>query len=236
MSRSRSQAVAGRRAAATRRHGRQKFGSAAAVVALVLAGLLGWLVYQSQRGGDVPTPAHASADGTGLVDGAGPVTVEVWLDPHCPHCRTFEEQAGPTLDQLVTDGAITRIYHPVAFLDRFSTTKYSTRAAASIGCAADEGAHVPYLETLLAAQPPAGGPGLSDAELVEVGVSAGTAGPGFAGCVTDGRYRDWIERATAAAAEADVTGTPTVRVNGTDVTPAGDAIVAAVRAAGAGAG
>lgn len=226
MNRSRKQAIA------ARQRRRTQWISVAVVAALLLAGLVGLAIYQSQRSGDVQPPAQATADGSGLADGAGPVRVEIWLDLHCPHCRTFEEQASGALDQLVADGQITRIYHPVSFLDRFSTTGYSTRAAAAVGCAADGGAHVPYVQALLAAQPPAGGPGLDAGQMIDIGAAEGLTGAEFADCVRSVEYRGWVQQVTDAAAEAGVTGTPTVRVNGATVEPSVPAITAAVQAAG----
>lgn len=208
--------------------------SVLAVVALLAAGLIGWAIYSGQRTDDVATPASATADGSGLVDGTGPVTVEIWLDLHCPHCATFEEEAGALLDRMVADGTITRVQHPVAFLDRFSSTRYSTRAAAAVGCAADAGAHPQYVRALLAAQPSSGGPGLSDTELIEVGGDAGITDAGFAECVREGQYRGWTEHVTALAAREGVTGTPTVRVNGEDVPATAQAVQAAVAQASEG--
>ncbi|HLV58442.1 MAG TPA: thioredoxin domain-containing protein [Natronosporangium sp.] len=202
--------------------------SVLAVVALLAAGLIGLAIYSGQRDDDVATPASATADGTGVVDGNGPVTVEIWLDLHCPHCATFEEAAGELLDRMVADGTITRVQHPVAFLDRASTTRYSTRAAGAVGCAADAGAHPGYVRALLAAQPPSGGPGLTDDELIEVGADAGITDPGFAECVREGTYRGWTQQVTAHAAREGVTGTPTVRVNGEDVPATAEAVQAAV--------
>lgn len=229
MNRSRKQVLAARRRA------RNRWVSLAVVAALLLAGLVGWRVYQSQRDDEFPTPAHATGDGSGVAQGQGPVTVEIWLDLHCPHCREFEEQVGDTVDQLVADGAITLVYHPVAFPDRFSTTAYSTRAAAAVGCAADDGAQVAYVAALLAAQPPSGGPGLDAEQLVQVGESVGSTGQGFSQCVSDERYEGWVGHVTEAAARAGVTGTPTVRVAGNDVDPTAAAITAAVQAVQAGA-
>jgi protein-disulfide isomerase len=205
-----------------------------AVVALLAAGLVGWAVYASQTDDDFPVPAPVTADNSGVVDGAGPVTVEIWLDPHCPHCATFEQEAGAQLDRLVADGEITRVMHPVSFLDRASTTGYSTRASASVGCAADAGLHPPYVRALLARQPPSGGAGLSDEQLIEVAGSVGIAGAGFGDCVTSGRYRDWTAHVTARAAQEGVTATPTVRVDGADVPATVEAVRDAVRAAGGG--
>jgi protein-disulfide isomerase len=222
-------------AASQRRRQRQLWISAIAVAALLLAGLTGWGIYRSQQPVDYAVPASTTADEVGLVDGTGDVVVEIWLDFHCPACRTFEEESAATLDALVADGTITRIYYPVSFLDRASTTRFSTRSAASAGCAADGGAHPSYVQALLAAQPPQNGPALDNDTLIAIGASVGLEEPAFAQCVRDQEYRDWTRHATDQAARAGVTRTPTVRVNGDEVPPITSAVVDAVERAAAGA-
>jgi protein-disulfide isomerase len=51
------------------------------------------------------------------------------------------------------------VYHPVAILDAMSTDRYSTRAAAASGCAADGGRFLEYHYRLFAAEPPEVAPG-----------------------------------------------------------------------------
>ena len=170
-------------------------------------------------------PAGATAEGDGVVIGTGPVRVDVFIDFLCPFCRQFELAAGPALDKLVADGAISLVYHPMNFLDEASSTKYSTRAAATAGCAADQGRFAEYAHTLFTSQPAEGGPGLPDSELVALGQRIGLD---LAGCVSAGRYLDWPSWVTERAAGQGVGGTPTVLVAGTPVDPEPGAVVAAV--------
>jgi protein-disulfide isomerase len=114
------------------------------------------------------------------------------------------------------------------FLDEASTTNYSTRAAAASGCAADEGRFKDYAHALFAGQPPEGGPGLSDTDLIEVGRAVGLDHAVFSACVSDGRYFDWPPYVTARAIAAGVSVTPTVLVAGTPVNATGKSIAAAV--------
>jgi protein-disulfide isomerase len=208
--------------------------SGIAVVVLLLAGLTGWAIYASQQPVDYAVPASVTADEAGLVDGDGPVTVEIWLDFHCPACQAFDREAAPVLDRLVDEGAITRVYYPVAFLDRASTTEFSTRSASSAGCAADGGAHEQYIPALLDAQPPQGGAALSDDQLIGVGESVGLTDPAFAACVREQDYHGWTRHTTDQAARAGVTRTPTLRVDGEDVPPTVQALQEAVQDAQAG--
>jgi protein-disulfide isomerase len=175
-------------------------------------------------------PAGASAEGDGIVIGAGPVTIDAYIDFQCPFCKQFEETAGPTLDRLVTNGLINIIYHPMAFLDRLSTNHYSSRASASSGCAADGGRFKEYADALFADQPPEGGPGLTDEELIDIGRSARLDRRAFPQCVLGRTYLHWAAYVTFMASRRGVGATPTVIVDGIPVPANPRAIVAAVAA------
>jgi protein-disulfide isomerase len=176
-------------------------------------------------------PTGATEEGDGIVIGKGPVRVDAFIDFMCPFCRRFELSAGPALADLVSDGQISLIYHPMNFLDEASTTNYSTRAAAASGCAADAGLFAEYAHALYNSQPPEGGPGLSDAKLAELGGAAGLDISAFTACVSDAPYLDWPAYVTARATALGVEGTPTVLVANTVVRPEARAIGAAVAAA-----
>jgi protein-disulfide isomerase len=180
---------------------------------------------------DPPTlvPAGAPAGGDGIALGGGPVTVDAYIDFLCPFCRTFEEENGEALDELVDDGTITLVYHPFGFLDRLSTTRYSTRATAASGCASDGGRFRAYLSTLFEHQPPEGSAGLSDEELVQLGLQSGLD-ESFGKCVLAGAYIEWAEYVTARALSRGVRGTPTVYVDGLGVPTNTRAIRAAAQA------
>jgi hypothetical protein len=82
----------------------------------------------------VPVPRGATADGEGIIVGAGPVDVEAYIDLASPFCRQFELMAAPTLDRLLADRLISSIRYPMNVLDAaVSAVAYSTRAAAASG-------------------------------------------------------------------------------------------------------
>ena len=172
-------------------------------------------------------PARATPDGDGVVLGDGPVPVDAYIDFLCPFCRRFELSSGPALAAMVAGHQISLAYHPMNFLDQASTTRYSTRAAAASGCAADQDRFLDYAHALFVNQPPEGSAGLSDAELTALGESAGL-GPAFASCVAEGPYLDWPPYVTARATAAGVESTPTVLVAGVAVAADPRAIAAAV--------
>ncbi len=173
-------------------------------------------------------PAGATPEGDGIVAGKGVVRIDAYIDFLCPFCRQFELSSGPALATLVSDGQASVAYHPMNFLDEASTTRYSTRAAAASGCAADQGRFVEFAHALFEDQPPEGGPGLSDEELVAIGGAAGLTSSALTDCVADAPYLDWPSYVTERAAAAGVTGTPTVLVAGQPVQPEPESITAAV--------
>ncbi|TDB74349.1 thioredoxin domain-containing protein [Micromonospora sp. KC723] len=216
-----------------KRRKRTLWTSVGAVVVLVIAGLIGWSVWAGQRTDEFTAPKGANDAGTGIVIGSGPVTIDLYEDYLCPACKQFQQLSGDTLNQLVTEGKARVVFHPVAYLNRFSTTEYSTRSSAASGCAADGGKFKEFTDALFERQPPEGSAGLSDQELIDIGAGVGLNRDNFGSCVSDGRYRAWTEHVTEEASRANVTGTPTVKVNGADVedrSPTG--IRAAVEAAG----
>jgi protein-disulfide isomerase len=173
-------------------------------------------------------PVGATPEGDGIVLGNGPVRVDAYIDFLCPFCRQFEERSGPYLDRLLDAGAISLVYHPLGFLDRLSTTRYSSRASATSGCAADYGHFREYKDLLFANQPEEGGPGLSQEELIELGAEAGITDQGFPICAGKNTYLPWTEYVTTRAVERGVSGTPSVFVVGVPVPANGPVIAAAV--------
>jgi protein-disulfide isomerase len=173
-------------------------------------------------------PAGATPEGDGIALGEGPVRVDAYIDFLCPFCRQFEERSGPYLDRLLDAGAISLVYHPLGFLDRLSTTRYSSRASAASGCASDFGRFRAYKDALFANQPPEGGPGLSQEQLIVLGRTAGLTDPGFGSCVANGTHLSWSEYVTLRAAQLGVSGTPSVFVAGVPVPANGPVIAAAV--------
>ncbi|GAA1757032.1 DsbA family protein [Luedemannella helvata] len=199
---------------------------------IVIAGFIGWGIASAQRSTKAQTPTGASSDGVGLIVGGngGKAKVELYVDFMCPHCKTFEESAAGTLDEMMSSGRAEVIMHPVAYLDDASTTDFSTRASAAAACASDGGKLNEFSKALFAQQPAEGGPGLSDAELITIGRGVGL-GDDFAQCVSDKKYVTWVSKVTNAASERGVRGTPTVYVDGKAVEATVQALTAAVNAA-----
>lgn len=220
----RRQRAAELRAEQARQERRRRRTVVAAVVSVVLALVVGiGVAFQAGRdsggGGTTAAPGGATTDGAGFAVGTSdaPVTVEVYEDFQCPACRAFEEASGRTLSELVDAGTVRLVYRPIAFLDRASTDRYSTRSLNAAACVADvagtEG-FVSFHEALFAEQPAEGGAGLPDSRLVDLAHGAGADRRAVSGCVEDLEFAGWTRDVTDAASKAGVNGTPTVLVNG----------------------
>jgi protein-disulfide isomerase len=235
---SRRAAEAAARARAERRR-RTVLGGVVAAVVVVIALVV--IVVQTQRTATSPdAAAPANSDGTVISVGStdAPVTVDLYEDFQCPNCKTFEDESGNTLAQLVADGTVQARYHGMAFLDTSANDDYSTRAlnaAAVVVATAGPDAFQTFHDLLFANQPAEGGSGLTDDQLVAYANQAGASGGTVEQDIRDLRYGDWVATATDQASKDGVTGTPTVFVDGTklaDLSP--DGLTAGVAAAQAG--
>ena len=179
----------------------------------------------------IPVPKGSTLDRAGIAVGTGPVPIDAYIDFQCPFCRQFEVMARPTLDKLLADRVATLICHPMNLLDGVSPTAYSTRAAAASAAAADYDRFYEYSHALFVNQPPEGGSGLTDGQLLELGLGVGLSDPGFAEAIRVGRYLPWPSYVTECAVKRGVAGTPSVFVRGIPVAARPAPILAAVYAA-----
>jgi protein-disulfide isomerase len=234
-------AEAAARAKAQRRQ-RTVIGGVVAAVLLVVA-VIAVIVVQSGRTATdaaAAVPAHTVDSGTTAVVGSStaPVTVDLYEDFQCPNCKAFEDATGHTLAQLVGDGKVQAHYHGMAFLDTNENNRYSTRAlnaAAAVLNAGGPDAFQAFHDLLFANQPKEGGTGLSDDKLIGYATQAGAGGEAVQQAIRNLTYGDWVKKVTDQASKDGVTGTPTVKVDGTvlqDLSP--DGLTAAVQAAKAG--
>ncbi|MBT2250538.1 thioredoxin domain-containing protein [Arthrobacter sp. BHU FT2] len=142
-----------------------------------------------------------------------PVKVVAYIDFICPVCKRFETTYNEALKGLRNEGKISLEYRPLGFLDRQSSTNYSSRAANAAACVADKAPekYAEYIDVLFANQPAEGGAGLSDDKLKEL---ASGIGADINSCVDDKTFRPYVKYSTQLASNIGITGTPTIFVDG----------------------
>lgn len=178
---------------------------------------------------NIPEPASTEGDvivpaGVAAAPKGEPASIVMYVDMGCPVCKSFEGQYGEYLTELTSSGDATVEYRVATFLDRVSTTNYSSRAANAVACVADSSPEVfnDYLTQLFAQQPAEGGAGLDNATLTSIAETAGATD--VSSCIDDGEFRPWAKFVNQTFSDYQVGGTPTVYVDGQkwDPNTAGD--------------
>ncbi|WP_327096274.1 DsbA family protein [Nocardia vinacea] len=163
------------------------------------------------------TPAGVTATGAVRVgDSNAKVVVRVVADLQCPACKSFEKRNAKTLEDAAKNGTAIIEYDVISFLDRASSTQYSSRAANASYCVAgqDHSKYQGWFAAMFEQQPAEGGSGLPDSKLVEIAKNAGYTDPSVAQCITDRKYDTYLRDKTDQVLNGDVNATPTVFVNG----------------------
>ena len=195
-------------------------GALAGLIAVMVAGGIGFQAWRTSRTPEAVPAASAPAAPVTISPGqpvrmgspAAPVVVTLFSDFHCPHCAEFEEQYAPVLDQVRQSGRARVEVYPMAFIDEGSAA-----AANAFACAAEAGFGPAYYAGLFANRTLTWN---GDQLLSLAGAVGATASPGFSTCVTTRAHAGWVDSINAAAAQQGVTGTPTLFIEGarTDVT------------------
>ena len=210
------------------------------LTAVVVLFAVGLVLYIVTNGSTKPTGGEAKSvrvTSSKLVTKEGTTepkaVLSLYEDFLCPVCGQFEQQFGPTITNLIDTGAVATDYNMVAILDRPANQNYSSRASAAAYCVADEDT-TPDKEifrrfhaALYAQQPSETGTAFpTNKDLIETARQAGVVGK-VPECINSGRY---VDMADGLAAATNVTGTPTVRINGEDYKPTTpDALVAKIK-------
>ena len=173
---------------------------------------------------DTPTP-------TAIDETDGIVAVTVYLDFADPESTAFLT-TNSDLESWVTGGYVTLELHPVALVDTAVGADYSTRAANAFACIAQYAPDSAYAVAVAMAKayPADDADPPSDDELVLLVQNAGVTDEHVPSCITDGRFRPWVGRATDGATSTGIPNTtigtlaqtPVILVNRAQYTGAAD--------------
>jgi protein-disulfide isomerase len=236
-------------AAATPKKGPNPVVIGAVVAAVVIVGVVVAILVGNNGKSASATAGSGNAVPVGVVGGTGggilanaataktnAPTIDLYEDFQCSNCGRLEKVMGPEMFSLAKGGQIKLVVHVLSFLDVNLKNDSSTRSANAGACAADAGKFLEYHRAVFAGQP-AEGVGYTDAQLTSFANTAGIVGSAMTTwqrCTSSAQHAQYVTDTQTAAEKAGVFGTPTVKLNGKDitstlVTPA--ALVATVAAA-----
>jgi protein-disulfide isomerase len=148
-------------------------------------------------------PANQTSAGAAPTLGSpsAPVVIIEFSDFQCSFCKRFWVETLPRLKEAYLDTGKARfIYRHFAILG-----KHSEQAALAAACAQEQGRFWEYHDQLFRNQ---GGLAFTEAKLKQysddIGLNAGV----FGTCLGTGKYREKVERETAAAVNLGGRGTP----------------------------
>ena len=165
---------------------------------------------------DAGNPGVADTYGVGVGDPKAPVKVEVFEDLLCPYCGQFEATSRDDLRQAAIDGKAYVVYRPIAFLN-----EYSTRSLNAFGVVLDTSGGAVALkfhDLLYENQPDEGGTMPDDDWLVDKAVEAGAKEDAIRPGIEKLSFKQWMINGNDDASQRGVNSTPTVFVNGDQVT------------------
>jgi protein-disulfide isomerase len=208
--------------AAERRRRSLTVSAVAVAVLVIVVGVFVFIQTRSSAPTVAATGVHGSTGGYGFVVGKAdsPASLVVYEDFQCPSCKAFEDTDAATIDKKIADGTLKVEYRPIAILDRFSSTDYSSRASNASACvrnATDATTWKAFHDLLFKNQPAENSAGLTDDQLTTYATQAGATAPSVGTCISDNTYKNWVSSATEASSKAGVTATPTVLLNGDNV-------------------
>lgn len=195
------------------------------VVAILVVGLL---VYPSIQAATAPvgeivtiTPEpRPMADGQAMGDPDAPVLIEVWEDFQCPACRDYSTNTEPLISEnYVATGDVYYVFRHFAFLDDRAPGNESKQAANASMCAAEQERFWDYHDMLFANWDGENRGAFSDKRLVAFAEALDLDMDSFESCFNDNTYRSDIDQDKADGTAVGVTGTPSVFVNGQQLSP-----------------
>ncbi|TKR28111.1 DsbA family protein [Natronomonas salsuginis] len=152
-----------------------------------------------------------------LGDSDAPVTVAVYEDFACPHCRTFNEDVTPQLvSEYVEPGDVAYEHYDFPIPVDETVSWQAPQAARSVMKQAGSETFFEYSELLFANQ---GSLGMET--YVDLAAEVGVDGDVVESAVSEGRYRQTVETDRDNGIDRGVGGTPTVFVNGENPAPDG---------------
>lgn len=210
-------------AAAAQKRGRLTQIIVIAAVAVVVIGIIGSaviisVVTQNDRrpsanttisvgGRELPITVEETAIRIGPADAK--VTVDLYYDYSCPHCKEYDAATAKTYEQLLGEGSLAVKFHPIQFVSQYGQTAGNASAAVVAYQPADWLAFHSALFVNHTEQTDI----WQNADFKAFAEQNGVTSPEALQAIQDGKYSSWITGNTGEAVKKDVQSTPTVLIN-----------------------
>jgi protein-disulfide isomerase len=215
-------------------------------IVLVIVILISPTIYNSLKPAGsfvrITPEARPLENGKTIGDPNAKVKIEVFEDFQCPACKQFTDSVEKQLIQstYISSGQVYYQFLQWPFIDSGSITKESHQAANASMCALEQGRFWDYHDILFTNQGAENSGAFTDKRLQAFAESLGLNMSAFNKCFNANKYSAEIESEYQKGVTAKVDSTPTVFLNGQEITPGFiptyDQIKAAIDAALAGGG
>ncbi len=179
------------------------------------------------------------ASGKAMGPASAKVVVQEFADFQCPYCKEFHDNIlSQVISQYVATGKIRFEYHHFIVIDSNVGGNESRRAAEASECANDQGRFWDYFNMLFTNQGAEGSGAFNDNRLKAFAAALGLNTSQFNSCLDSSSAAQKVAADEALAASHNLSGTPSILVNGVlvqnplDSTQVKAAIDAALKQAG----
>ena len=166
-----------------------------------------------------PRVFNTTVNGNHLGDPNAPVKVDSYEDFRCSACLFYSENVEPVIIQnYVETGKVYYTYHFFIVIDGGDGTDASYRSANAALCASEQGHFWDYHDTLYANQITESATLFTDARLVTMAENLKLDMTAFNSCYQAKKYANVIQADITQGGKLNITGTPSIFVNGVLVT------------------
>ena len=181
------------------------------------------LIQNNQPVGEIKTITpleRPSANGTALGNPDAPVRIDVFEDFQCPSCQLYSHNIEKdVVDNLVSTGQVYYVFRNYPFLDDRSASKESDQAANASMCASEQGRFWDYHDMLFTNWDGENQGAFADRRLTAFAEALNLDMSKFNSCFKENKYKAQIDQDLREGIQLNVTGTPSVFVNGQAVAP-----------------
>jgi len=197
-------------------------------IILIMGAIIGVIaIPTAKKAGDqsvefvqVTPVSYTTANGTTLGNPNSKVVIDVFEDFQCSACVVYTREFEPqVIKEIVESGRAYYVFHQYPFEDDESSgIKESDNAALASECAAEQNRFWDYKNILFANQNQVYGQ-FSDVRLEAFAKSLGLDMNKFKACYQEKRYQNKLVEGINLGTQFGVRGTPSVFVNGVNISP-----------------